>query len=100
MNPISGFFNYVKNDGSVLTFTDDFINFLSDMVDIVPGDSCDGLNLEFERSEGIFLCEFKHKVDLVLHRIALVGFAKYIKPVGGSFFDNLELFEIDIFESS
>ena len=100
MNPISGFFNYVKDDGSVLTFADDFINFLGNMVDIVPGDPCDGLYLEFEGSEGIFLREFKHEVDLVLHGIALVGFAKYIEPVGGSLLDNLELFKIDVFESS
>ena len=100
MNPISGFFNYVKDDGFMLTFAYDFVNFLSNVVDVIPSDPCDGLYFEFEGSEWIFLREFKHEIDLVLHGIALVGFAKYIEPVGGSFLDNLELFKIDVFESS
>ena len=67
MDPVSGLLNNIEHDRLLLAATDDFLYFFDDIVDVVPGDACDRLDLVLERCEGVLLGVLEHEVDLVLH---------------------------------
>ena len=83
----------------MLILSYDVIYFLSDLIDIVSGYASNWFDLEFQGSERVLLSEFEHEIDLVLHGIAFVWFAQDIELVGSGFLDDLELIEINVFES-
>jgi hypothetical protein len=98
MDPVSGLFDNIEDDRLLLAATDDFLYFFDDIVDVVSGDACDGLDLVLERCEGVLLGVLEHEVDLVLHRVALERFAQDVELVGCRFLDNMEFIQIDVLE--
>ena len=66
----------------MLILTDDLVNSLVDVVDVAPGDAGNRLDLIPQRSEGVFLSEFKKNIDLVLHGVALVWLTEDVELVG------------------
>jgi len=47
IDPVPCFFNNIKNNWFVITISDDFLDLLGDVVNVVPGDAGNGLNLVF-----------------------------------------------------
>ena len=66
MNPVSGFFNDIKNNRFLLTILNDFINNFDDMIDVISGESCNRFDFIAEGSSWIFFGKLKHDIDLIL----------------------------------
>jgi hypothetical protein len=96
MNPASGLLHDIKNNRFLVTISNYFINLLDDVVDIVPSQAGDRLDLVAKRSERVLLGELEHDVDLVFELIALIGFAEDVEFVRGSLLDHLKLIEVDV----
>lgn len=75
VDPVPGLFDDVENNGFLLTVDDDIINFFCDCVDIIAGDTGDGLQLVLDGREGVLLGVLEHETDLVLKLIPAVRLA-------------------------
>lgn len=90
MDPVSGFFNDVKDHRLFMAMKDDVLYLFGDVIDVIPGDAGDRLDLVLYGGEGVLLGKLEHEVDLVLHLVPDVRLAKDVEFVRCCFFYHLE----------
>jgi hypothetical protein len=96
MNPISSLLDYIKHHWFFLTVEQDVIDFLDNMVDVVPSEARNGLDLVLQGCGGVVFGELEHEIDLVFGLYAFVWFAEDVELVGSGFLDNLEFVKVDV----
>lgn len=96
MDPVPSLLDNVEHYRLLSAAADDLLDLFDDVVGVVTSDACDWLDFVLDRCVGILFGVLKHEIDLILMLLAFVGFAHNVKFIRGSFFNYLELIQINM----